>query len=265
MSELDGSWGLILGASGAFGSACARALAREGCNIFGVHLDTSEKMAQLDALVSELRGAGVDVEYANLNAASDAGIREGIELFAKRSGSRGKVRVLVHALAFGSLGPLVGRAAGQSIVTSRQLQMTLNVMANSLVYWVQALLERDLLARGAHVFALTSIGSTNVVPNYGAVSAAKAALEAHVRQLAFELAPYEIAVNAVRAGVTETEALLRIPGSAELIARAKQYNPYARLTRAEDVADSIALLCRSPHTWMTGNVIGVDGGEKLTL
>jgi enoyl-[acyl-carrier-protein] reductase (NADH) len=143
--------------------------------------------------------------------------------------------------------------------------MTVSVMAHSLVSWVQALWDAELLPRGAHVFALTSIGSTSVVPSYGAVSAAKSALEAHVRQLAFELAPHGVSVNAIRAGVTETPAFLRIPGSAELGERALRYNPHARLTKPDDVAEAIALLAQSPSSWMTGNVIGVDGGEKLTI
>ena len=67
--------------------------------------------------------------------------------------------------------------------------MTVDVMAHSLVYWVQDLLACHLLERGARIFAMTSAGGTRVLPTYGPVSAAKAALESHIRQLAMELAP----------------------------------------------------------------------------
>ena len=65
---------------------------------------------------------------------------------------------------------------------------------------------------------MTSAGGHRVWPTYGAVSAAKAALESHVRQLAVELAPFGISVNALQAGVTDTPAARRIPGSERMFA-----------------------------------------------
>ncbi|MFQ5781311.1 MAG: SDR family oxidoreductase, partial [Nitrospiria bacterium] len=141
--------------------------------------------------------------------------------------------------------------------------MTLDVMANSLVYWTQEMVGRDLFARGGRVFALTSAGGARVWKTYGAVSAAKSALESHTRQLALELAPLEISVNAIRAGVTDTPALRKIPGYEEMIKITKGKNPRGRLTVPEDVAAAIVLLSHSKAHWITGNVIGVDGGEFI--
>ena len=73
----------------------------------------------------------------------------------------------------------------------------------------------------------------------GAVSAAKSALESHTRQLALELAPLGITANAIMAGVTDTPALRKIPGSTEMIDLAKRKNPSGRLTLPKDVADAI--------------------------
>jgi NAD(P)-dependent dehydrogenase (short-subunit alcohol dehydrogenase family) len=103
-----------------------------------------------------------------------------------------------------------------------------------------------------------------VIKAYGAVSAAKAALESHIRQLAFELAPLGATANAIRAGVTDTPALRRIPGGPELHQRAMEHNPSGRSTTPEDVAKAIVRLSDENLYWMTGNVIGVDGGEELT-
>jgi enoyl-[acyl-carrier-protein] reductase (NADH) len=154
------------------------------------------------------------------------------------------------------VGPPEGRLA------PRDVAMTMDVMAHSLVWWVQDLLRAGLLENFARIFAMTSAGSRSAIPNYGAVSAAKAALEAHIRQLALELAPAGITANAILAGVTDTPALRQIPNHDQIINVARQRNPHGRLTRPEDVARAIAVLSHPGTYWMTGNVIQVDGGEN---
>lgn len=258
-------WCLVLGASGGLGGGCARALGQNGYGLLGVHLDTSERLSAAEALAEEIRGLGVGAHLFNINASNEAAMRQAVAEIAELTGADGGVRVLVHALAFGALGPLIREQPGDGVIGPKQMQMTMNIMAHSLVYWTQALHEARLLARGAQIFALTSIGSSHVLAGYGAVSAAKAALESHVRQLACELAPFDVAVNAIRAGITDTPALRQIPGAEGLMERARQYNPYRRLTTPEEVGEAVALLAGASSPWMTGNVIGVDGGEKLTL
>jgi len=256
-------WCFILGASSGMGEACARQLHAEGMNVYGLHLDPSSAQPHLDQLVADLSGDGTRFCLVNANAAKSS-VRESVigELKELAQGGPG-VAVAVHSLAFGALGPLVADGDGPPL-SARQLEMTLNVMANSLVYWVQDLYRSGLLGRGSKVFALTSAGSSKVAASYGAVSAAKAALEAYVRQLAFELARSGVAVNAIRAGVTLTPALRKIPGHERIVQRAQEINPHGRLTTPEDVAQAIALMCRAPSTWITGNVIGVDGGEYFS-
>ncbi len=144
------------------------------------------------------------------------------------------------------------------------MDMTSDVMGHSLVYWVQDLVAHGLLGRGSRVFAMTSAGGQRVMPAYGAVSAAKAALESHVRQLAFELAPRGIAANAILAGVTDTPALRKIPGHERLIEDAQRRNPSGRLTTPQDVAGAIVALTHPACGWITGNVIHCDGGENIT-
>jgi enoyl-[acyl-carrier-protein] reductase (NADH) len=136
-------------------------------------------------------------------------------------------------------------------------------MANSLVYWTQGLFWRGLIKRGGRIFAMTSSGGHSTLPYYGAVSAAKATLESHIRQLANELGPHGITANAVMAGVTDTPALRKIPGSTDMLRIAKAKNPGGRLTTPEDVAKMIVLLSEENAGWVSGNVIGVDGGEDI--
>jgi enoyl-[acyl-carrier-protein] reductase (NADH) len=139
--------------------------------------------------------------------------------------------------------------------------MTVDVMAHSLVYWVQGLLTRNLIKRGGRIFGMTSSGGHTAMPFYGAVSAAKASLESHIRQLTMELGPMGITSNAIMAGVTDTPALRKIPGNVKMVEAARLKNPTGRLTTPEEVAKAIVLLSSEEASWISGNVIGVDGGE----
>ncbi|HEY7472254.1 MAG TPA: SDR family oxidoreductase [Gemmatimonadota bacterium] len=255
-------WVLVLGSSSGFGEACARAFAADGFNVYGVHLDRKSTMAHVDEIVSAIRGAGREVEFFNVNAADPAKREEIVRHVRGRLGADDHVRVLLHSLAFGTLKPYIGKE-GQAGLAQRELEMTLDVMANSLLYWVRDLVENGLMREGGRIYSMTSTGDFHAWPSYGAVSAAKAALEAHTRQLALELAPRGITVNAIRAGVTDTPALRKIPGSAEMVESAAKRNPHGRLTTPEDVARALVVLSRPETAWITGNVIGVDGGEEI--
>src|SRR4029450_12332939 len=152
----------------------------------------------------------------------------------------------------GTLKSFVSSLPGQQ-TTKAQLEMTLDVMAHSLVYWVQDLHGRGLLGEGSRVFAMTSSGGTRVMPFYGAVSAAKAALESHVRPLALELGTAGVGVNAIRAGVTDPPASRKIPVADLLFQEARRRNPGGRLTVPEDVAGGVV------GRWVPGRRWG--GGE----
>ena len=84
-----------------------------------------------------------------------------------------------------------------------------------------------------------------------------------VPQLAAELGPQGITANAIRAGVTDTPALQKIPRHDQIIAEARRRNPSGRMTTTEDVARAIVVLSHPDTYWITGNVIGVDGGEDI--
>lgn len=257
-------YALILGASSGFGEAAALELARRGMDIFGVHLDRRSTMPNVERIAAAIRAMGRKAHFYNVNAADEGKRKDVLDAVARETEGLGapRVRVLMHSLAFGTLRPFITEPAGEGI-TKAQMDMTLDVMAHSLVYWTQDLVARGLLGEHGRIFAMTSAGGRRMMPSYGAVSAAKAALESHVRQLAYELAPKKITANAICAGVTDTPALRKIPGADRIMEVALARNPSKRLTTPEDVATAIAALSHPAMDWVTGNVINADGGEEI--
>lgn len=257
-------WALVLGASSGFGGAAALELAKHGYNIFGVHLDRAITLPEVKSLIRKIEHTKQHAVFFNINAADGIKRNEVLDEITERlhGHEKGSIKVLVHSLAFGTLKPFIAKSQNNCI-SQAQMEMTLDVMAHSLVYWTQGLVFRNLLAHGGRIFSLTSAGSHSVIPFYGAVSAAKAALESHTRQLAYELAPMNVTANSIMAGVTDTPALQKIPGAKNMIDSTKLKNPHGRLTNPEDVAKAIIMLSMEEAGWISGNVIGVDGAEDI--
>lgn len=290
MSHHDKGWVLILGASSGFGAACAKALAEAGYNIFGVHLDRAGAMPRVNELIQDIAATGAQVKFWNKNIARDevrleviAGIAEtltgkpvdfgGLNLADENNrdaalvilsdalqAHHGAIKAMLHSVAFGSLQPFVSDNLKEQ-TSRKQMDMTLDVMAHSMVYWVQDLCRVRLLDRGSKIFSMTSAGSRRAWSGYGPVSAAKAALEAHTRQLARELGPRGIQVNCFEAGVTDTPAMRMIPGADVIKAEALRRNPGERLTTTEDIAATFVALMDPRVKWINGTTVRVDGGE----
>ena len=254
-------WALILGASSGFGAACSRALSAAGMDIIGIHLDTKATLARAKAVVADVEANEQQARFFNVNAADERRRRKVLNQIQNEIGE-GQVKLLLHTLAFGSLRPYVGPNPEESL-SKVQMEMTLDVMAHSLVYWTQDLVWRNLFADDARIYAMTSAGSHRVFPSYGAVSAAKASLESHVRQLAMELAPRNIKCNAIQAGITDTPALRQIPGHEQALEIARVCHPFGRMTVPEDIAQALVALAQPGCAWMTGQAIRVDGGEDV--
>jgi len=256
-------WALILGASSGFGGATSVALAEHGMNICGVHFDRAQTMHLVDDVKKKVTAAGVRSMFFNVNAADAQKRGEILEALKKETGKSpdGFVRVLMHSLAFGTLKPYISENS-EEMVTQAQIEMTMDVMANSVVYWTQGAFSQGLLRKGSRIFGMTSSGGRTQIPYYGAVSAAKTALESHLRQLNMELGAWGITCNAIMAGVTDTPALRKIPGADKMINTARAKNPQMRLTTPEDIGKFIVLMSHEYGDFVAGNVLGVDAGEE---
>lgn len=151
-----------------------------------------------------------------------------------------------------------------ALIGEEDMEQTIYNMGTSFLSWVQDIHKAELFAKDARVLGLTSEGNEMAWKGYAAVAAAKVALESVSRSIAVEFAPFGIRSNILQPGVTPTPALKLIPGSRQMKSIAQLKNPFKRTTTPEDVADFIALMCTDEAAWINGNVIRVDGGEKIS-
>ena len=107
------------------------------------------------------------------------------------------------------------------------------------------------------------MGNDRYWKGYGAIALAKSSLETLTKYLAVELAPYDIRINTIQAGVTETPSLRMIPSYEKMMELVKQNHPMGKMTQPEDVANAIYLLSLDEANWINGSIIHVDGGEHL--
>ncbi len=301
-------WALILGGSSGFGLATAQKLAEHGLNLCVVHRDRRGAMSRIASEFDAIRARGVSLLTFNKNAL-EAEVREEIlDGLSETIRPSGRIRVLLHSIAFGNLkliGPpapasavarqrlaealdievstlreaadrlfregvdgMRGLAsppeyAADSVLDEEDMARTIHAMGTSLLGWTQELLGRGLFAPDARVLGLTSEGNEVAWRGYAAVAAAKVALESVSRSIAVEMASFGIRSNVVQAGVTDTPALRMIPGSAHLKAQARTRNPFRRLTSPQDVANVVYLLSLPEAAWINGEIIRVDGGERI--
>lgn len=296
-------WALILGGSSGFGLATAKKLSRHGMSICIVHRDRRGAMERIDAEFEEIKKTAPQFLTFNLDALSQEGRINVLEALQEKILPQGRVRLLLHSIAFGNLKPIapvkpsenavVEKLAktigiktevlqnalnaleedslhtftpssfGAELIDEEDMARTIYSMGTSLLSWTQELFERKLFQDDARVLAMTSEGNQVAWRGYAAVSAAKVALEAVVRSIAVEFGPYGVRANSIQAGVTDTPALRAIPGSQKMKSQARLRNPFGRLTLPEDVADFICLLCTDEAKWVNGCLLRVDGGEHI--
>lgn len=257
-------WAVILGASSGFGLATAKKLASHGMNICAVHRDRRGAMERIEKDFAEIRSFGHGLVTLNLDALSAEGMNSVMQVLHEKLGASGKVKVLLHSIAYGNLKPIAPvEGSDTPIMEEEDMTRTIHSMGTSLLSWVQKLHKEKLFAEDARVIGLTSEGNEIAWRGYAAVSAAKVALEAVSRSIAVEFARFGIRSNIVQAGITDTPALRLIPGSDKMKESAIARNPLRRLTTPEDVANSIYLLSLDEAKWINGALLRVDGGEHI--
>ncbi|MFT4851584.1 MAG: enoyl-[acyl-carrier protein] reductase III [Sediminicola sp.] len=253
--EFNGDWALILGGSSGLGLATAKKLASHGMNICIVHRDRKSNLPKFNSDVSEMIVHGVEVLSFNVDAIKSESIDSVVSALSNKS-----IKLVVHSIAKGSVKPM---HPAENALAKIDFDITTTAMGTSWYIWTQALIKNKLFSIKARNIGFTSEGNTRVWKGYGAVSVAKATLEALMRQMAVEFAPLDITTNCIQAGATRTPSFDMIPQSDELAKLATHRNPFGRLTKPEDVANAVYLLCKKEADWINGTILKVDGGESL--
>jgi len=256
MNVYSDQWAIILGGSSGLGLATAHKLASTGLNIAIVHRDRKMDLEKLNDEVRIMESNGIVVKTYNKNALEQEVRSSILEEFKP-----GSVYMLVHSIAKGSLKSMTGDQ--NTSLSKPDLDITLHAMATSWYEWANSIRQKRLFSDNARNIAFTSEGSSRVWPGYGAVSVAKASLEALMRNMAVEWAPEGIRSNCIQAGTTKTASFSIIPYSEKLAELAIERNPFKRMTTPQDVADAVYLLSRKEAQWINGTILRVDGGEGL--
>ncbi len=252
-------WVLILGGSTGHGAATAKRLAKDGYGIIAFHFDRGEAKIIAGETIAEVNETtGGKCHYFNTNAASLETMDKYIPQIAEITGSQ-PLKLMLHSIAFGT----TTNFFGEKPVNQKQMDMTVHVMGNSILYWTQKLHDAKLLAKGSRILGLTSEGNYVAMEGYGPVSVAKVAMEAIIRQIGWELGQFGITANSIQAGVTPTRALTKITDNWEAwVENTKKRNPMRRTTQPEDVANTISLLLRPEADFINCSIIYCDGGES---
>lgn len=247
--NLQGRIAVVTGSSRGIGRAIALELGRQGAHLIINHRRNSTR-TQAEAVAHELHNLGRRTLVVKADVADPQDVAQ---LFSLIQSEFGKLDILVNNAASAVFRPLLQ-------CTEKHWEHVWDVNLRAITLCIQQAV--PLMTKGA-IVNITSVGSIRYLPNYGALGAAKAAIESLTRSYAVELAP-AIRVNAVCGGlVDETGFSEMMP--AEEKQRITELTPAGRMVKPHDIAKVVAFLCSDDAEMIRGQSIIVDGGITLGL
>jgi enoyl-[acyl-carrier protein] reductase III len=246
---LAGKTALVTGAARGIGRAIASKLAQAGCDIVVNYYNSHD---EAEALCAEFRTLG----RRAVALKASVGVPDSVdEMFAELPKHFERLDIVVSNAASGVLKPALD-------MTLKHWRWCMETNAFALNLLAQRAL--PLMDRGGRIIAMSSLGAQRAMPNYAFIGASKAALESLVRALAQELGPRGVRVNAVSAGVVETDALTYFPNREELLASFRARTPAGPVLTPADVAGAVYLLCLPEADMINGHTLMVDGGFAIS-
>jgi enoyl-[acyl-carrier protein] reductase III len=247
--DQTGRVALVTGGSRGIGRAIALRLAQARC---GVVINYVRHRQAAEEAAAGIREAGAKALVVKANVADEEQIAG---MFRQIAEEFGRLDILISNAASGVLKPALE-------ISMHHWHWTMDINAGTLIPLARHAVPL-MEGRRGHIVAVSSLGAVRAIPNYTAVGASKAALESLVRHLAVELAPRDVRVNAVSAGVVETDALRHFPNREAMLAAGRDRTPSGRMTTPEDVADVALFLCSDCADQIVGQTIVVDGGYSI--
>jgi len=242
--RFDGASVFVTGGSRGIGRAIALRFAELGARRVAIGYLRNDSAAEEAG--EEVRALGAEALLVRGSVAGERVAREVAEL--------GPLDVVVHSAATGVIRPALE-------TEDKHWDWTLNANARAFLSLARA--AAPAMPPGASIVGISSLGAMRVLENYVLVGTSKAALESLVRYLAVELAPRGVRVNAVSAGLVDTEALDHFPNREQMLAAGRGRTPAGRLVEPRDVAEAVAFLCSPGAAMVCGHTLVVDGGFSL--
>jgi NAD(P)-dependent dehydrogenase (short-subunit alcohol dehydrogenase family) len=242
-ADLSGKTALVTGASSGLGAHFAKLLARSGARV----VLTARRKPRLDALVAEIAGGGGTASAITLDVAAPQGFAEAID-------AAGDIDILVNNAG----------VTNTKAVLDQTLDDWTGIVDTNLrgAFFVATEVARRMRerGRGGSIVNIASIGGIRQVGQVTPYAISKAGVIQMTKQLALELARFDIRVNALAPGYFETE-LNRDFLASDAGQMIRRRIPQRRFGRIEELDGVLLLLCSDASTFMTGSVIAVDGGH----
>jgi enoyl-[acyl-carrier protein] reductase III len=247
--QLAGKSAFVTGGSRGIGRAIALKLAQTGCDV-GIAYHNSHEEAE--SLCDSIRKFGRKAYAVQANVSEPESIEEAFQTLRQHFD---RLDIVISNAAIGVLKPAMELTLKHWRRCMETNALALNLLAQQSV---------PLMTQGGRIIAISSLGAWRAIPQYAFIGASKAALEALVRSLAQELGQRGIRVNAVSAGVVDTDALKYFPNREQLLQEYARRTPAGPTLTPEDVAGAVYLLCLPEASMITGHTLVVDGGYCIS-
>ena len=247
--QLAGKKAFVTGGSRGIGRAIALKLAQMGCDVAIAYHNSHE---EAESLCGSIRQLGRKAMAVQADVSEPESMKEAFEKLREQFD---QLDIAISNAAIGVLKP-----AMELTLKHWRRCMETNAFALNLLAQQSA----PLMKHGGRIVAISSLGAWRAIPQYAFIGASKAALEALVRSLAQELGPRGIRVNAVSAGVVDTDALKYFPNREQLLSEYARRTPAGPTLTPEDVAGAVSLLCLPEAAMITGHTLVVDGGYCIS-